>query len=96
MRYPYSLFIDHPEMERWIQAIDELCVNFLDTELCNLQHYITDVSTDIEAAYDEGMSPRHYFLWLLCAMKDAEGTDVINARIARNAKYGDRSIAGEL
>jgi hypothetical protein len=96
MRYPYSLFIDHPEMERWIQAIDDLCTNFLDAELSDLQDYITESSLDIEAAYDEGMSPRHYFLWLLCAMKDEEGADVVNARVARNAKYGDRSIGGEL
>lgn len=96
MRYPYSLFIDHPEMEHWIQAVDDLCINFLDAELCSLQHYITDPPTDIEAGYDEGMSPTHYFLWLVSAMKDDQGADVIDARIARSAKYGDRSIAGEL
>lgn len=78
----------------WLKEVDDLCMRFLDQDLISLPTLDSYSGVTPMFYYERNETPTMFFLELVGQMRLENGFELVDAYIARQAKWGNASGGG--
>lgn len=78
----------------WLKEVDELCVRFLDQDLISMPALDAYSGVSPRFYYERNETPVMFFIELIEQMRLENGFELVDAYIARQAKWGNAPHGG--